>query len=127
MAPSRRTDCPGRPYAPSREKPVSPARSSRRNRRARRPSPGRYCRRRWNRRRCSQEKHAWPASLPCSGIGFEPAEAVDGLAARIVFAADKAVIAEPVEFGEQKWIVQLLAVGLIARGNAGDLDVADNR
>ena len=53
------------------------------------------------------------------GIG-QPAEPVDGLAARIVLAADEAAIAEPVEFGEQEGIVQLFAVRLVAR-NAGDL------
>ena len=50
-----------------------------------------------------------------------------GLAARIVFAADEAGIAEPVQLGEQERIVQFLAVRLVARGNAGDLDVADDR
>src|ERR1700712_4280176 len=76
-------------------------------------------RRRYSRRRCSQEI----ISRLHSRIGLEPAEAVGGFSAPIVSAADKAVIAEPVELGEQERIVQLLAVGLIARGDAGDLDV----
>ena len=42
-----------------------------------------------------------PRSRFYSGIGLEPAETIGGLAARIVFAADKAAIAEPVEFGER--------------------------
>ncbi len=49
------------------------------------------------------------------------------LAARVVFAADEAAIAEPVELGEQERIIQFLAVGLVARGNAGDLDMANDR
>src|ERR1700742_3005971 len=81
-------------------------------------------RRRCSRRRCSRAKGPWPVSRLHSGVGVEPAEPVSGLAARIIFAADKAAIAEPVEFTEQERIVQFLTVRLVARGNAGDLDVA---
>ena len=49
------------------------------------------------------------------------------VAARIVFAADEAVIAKPVQLLEQERIVQFLAVGLVARRDAGDLDMADDR
>src|SRR5262249_59780301 len=56
----------------------------------------------------------------------DPAETVGGLAARIVFAADETGVAEPVDLVEHKGIVQLLAVRLIARGNAGDLHVPDH-
>src|ERR1051326_3350496 len=79
--------------------------------------------RRCSRRRCSRA----PASLFCPCVRLEPGEAIGGLAARVVFAADKAAIAEPVELIEQERIVQFLAVRLVARWNAGDLDVADDR
>src|SRR5581483_3640360 len=78
-------------------------------------------RRRYSRRRCSR------ASRPCSRIFREPAETVGGLAARIVFATDEAGVAEPVDLLEHERIIQLLAVGLVARGNAGDLHMTDDR
>src|ERR1700712_3561602 len=83
------------------------------------PDPTRPC----SRRRCNPA----PASRFRSGMGFEPAEAVRRLAARIVFAADKAAVAEPIQFLEQERIVQFFAVGLVARRDAGDLDVARDR
>src|SRR5207302_258519 len=79
--------------------------------------------RRCNRRRCSPA----PASRFHSGVGLEPAEAIDGPGPRVIFAADKTAVAEPVEFTEQERVVQFLAIGFVARGNAGDLDVTDDR
>src|SRR5258707_2875181 len=79
--------------------------------------------RRCSRRRCSPA----PASRFHSGIALEPAEAIGGLSARVIFAADETAIAEPVEFTEQEWIIQFLAVRFVARGNARDLDMADDR
>src|SRR5258708_1784230 len=70
--------------------------------------------RRCSRRRCSPA----PASRFHSGIALEPAEAIGGLSARVIFAADEPAIAEPVEFTEQEWIIQFLAVRFVARGNA---------
>src|ERR1700733_15900149 len=83
--------------------------------------------RRCSRRQCSQEIMFWPESRFYSSVGLEPAEPVGVLAARVIFAADKTLVAEPVEFIEQERIVQFLAVGLIARGDAGDLDMTDQR
>src|SRR6185437_14021612 len=69
--------------------------------------------RRYSRRLCSPA----PASPFYSGIRLEPAEAVDGVAARIIFAADKSAIAQAVEFAEQERVIQFLAVRFVARGN----------
>src|SRR5689334_2758725 len=93
------------------------------------PCAGRHGSACWRdrRRRCSRRRYSpAPKSCFCSGIGLEPAEAIDGLATRIIFAADEAGIAEPVELIEQERIVQLFAIGLVARGDAGDLGVADD-
>src|SRR6202011_3543349 len=79
--------------------------------------------RRCSRRQCSPA----PASRFYSGIGLEPAEAVSGLAPRVIFAANKTAIVEPVQFLEQERIVQFFVVGLVTRGNAGDLDMTDDR
>src|SRR5579872_4350927 len=79
--------------------------------------------RRCNRRRCSPA----PASRFPPHIWLEPGEAIEGLAARVIFAADKAVVTEPVELVEQEWIVQFFIVRLVARGDARDLDVARDR
>src|SRR3954453_11002261 len=84
-------------------------------------------RRRCSRRQCSQGIFSLQVSRLHSRIRLEPDKAVGGLAARIIFAADEAGITEPVEFVEQERIVQLLAIRLVARGDAGDLDVADHR
>src|SRR5215212_5099471 len=78
-------------------------------------------------RRCSRRRYSpAPASRFYSGVRLEPAEAIGGFAARVIFAADKTAIAEPVEFAEQERIVQFLPIRLVTRGNAGDLDVADD-
>src|SRR5580704_3964780 len=67
-------------------------------------------RRRYNRRRYSRVS----GSRLHSGIGLEPGQAIGGLAARIIFAADKALVAEPIKLGEQIRIVELLAIRLVA-------------
>src|SRR5215470_2967057 len=53
-----------------------------------------------------------------------PAKALDGGAARLVLAADPAVIAAGVDLGEQPAIVEIAHVGLAAVGGIGDLVVA---
>src|ERR1700733_4261195 len=60
-------------------------------------------------------------------VGLEPGKPLERGGAGIVFAADIAVVAEPVELGEQEGEVQLLAVRLVSRRDGGDLDVADDR
>src|ERR1035437_9292475 len=79
--------------------------------------------RRCNHRRCSPV----PASRFHSGVRLKPAEAIGGLATRVIFAADKTAIAEPVELPEQERIVQLLSVRFVTRRDAGDLDMTDDR
>src|SRR5947209_4077941 len=60
-------------------------------------------------------------------VGRKPAESCFRPGPRAVFAADKAVIAQPVEFLEEERKVQFAAVGLVATGYASDLDMADER
>src|SRR5271166_3815911 len=53
----------------------------------------------------------------------KPAKAFARTRARIVLAADEAVVAEAVQFREQERIVELLARRLVARWHACDLDM----
>src|ERR1700730_18234045 len=80
-------------------------------------------RRRCSRRRCSPAS----TSRSRSGVGPEPTETVTRIAARPVFAADEPGIAKVVQDIEQERIVQFFAGWLLARRDAGDLDMADDR
>ena len=59
-------------------------------------------------------------------VGPVPSESRSSLRARIVFAADIIVIAQAVELIEEVRVVEFLAVGLMARGDGGDLDMTDD-
>src|SRR5687768_11416798 len=86
--------------------------------------------RRCSRPRCSRARSSSGGSglrLRTGGERREPGKTLQRPGARDVFAADISVIADAIELGEQEWIAQLLAVGLVARRNAGDLDVPDHR
>ena len=58
-------------------------------------------------------------------ISARPAQAVLGLAARAIFATDPPVVAEAVERGEDRGIVHLALVRLLARRHRRDLHVAN--
>src|SRR5581483_2487425 len=79
--------------------------------------------RRYSRRRCSPAR----VSRFFPHIGPEPGKSIGRLTARVIFAADKTRITEPVELREQEWIVQLFIVGLVARRHACNLDMFDDR
>src|SRR5260370_4446421 len=53
-----------------------------------------------------------------------PSEALDGAAARLVFAADPALVAAGVDLLQQPAVVQVAFVRLAAIGRVGDLVVA---
>src|SRR5262245_29827021 len=56
--------------------------------------------------------------------GLGPAEAFQRGAARLVLAADPALVAARVELGEQPAVVEVASIGLSAVGRVGDLVVA---
>src|SRR3984957_3732539 len=60
-------------------------------------------------------------------VGIKPGGALERAGAWIVFATDIAVVAEPVELGEQIREVELLAVRLMSRWDGRDLNVAHDR
>src|SRR5438045_2807530 len=61
-------------------------------------------------------------------VGLEPAQPLAGSATWAVFAADPARIAQLVDKLEKIGDVEFLArIGLIASGDARDLDMADDR
>src|SRR5215510_12143888 len=62
------------------------------------------------------------AQRDAAGLG--PAEALERGAARLVLAADPAVVAAGIDLGEQPAVVEVARVGLTAVGRVGDLVVA---
>src|SRR5690349_962133 len=67
-------------------------------------------------------------SIPTDqAVAATPAETILGLAARLVFAADPAGIAEPIERIEHRGKIDLAVVRLGARRHGGDLHVANHR
>src|SRR5262249_4555258 len=56
-----------------------------------------------------------------------PAEPILGAAGRAVFATDPVAVADPIEGREDRGIVDLALVGLVARGHGSDLHVRDHR
>src|SRR5262249_1099134 len=59
--------------------------------------------------------------------GLGPAEALQRAPARLVLAADPAVVAARIDFGEQPAVVEVARVGLAAVGWVGDLVMARER
>jgi hypothetical protein len=59
-------------------------------------------------------------------VGARPAEAVFGACPGLIFAADKACIAEPVHRREYRRIIDFAFVGLGACRHGGDLRVTDH-
>src|SRR5436190_20120694 len=59
--------------------------------------------------------------------GAEPFEGLDRIAGGPGLEADDAGVAEPVEGGRDRGIVDLPGSRLAAAGNVGDLDLADQR
>src|SRR5690606_27147275 len=58
-------------------------------------------------------------------IGLHPAEARTGIVLGLVFAADEAVIAKPVELVEHEIVIDLARARFVAPRVVGDLDVSD--
>ena len=64
-----------------------------------------------------------PASTQRYAAGLGPAEAFNCRAARLVFAADPALVAARVDFFQQPRVVQVARIRLAAIGRVGDLVV----
>src|SRR5436190_3313813 len=56
-----------------------------------------------------------------------PREAFDGVALRLVFATDPAVVADRVDEAEQEAVIDLARAGLVAAQVVGELHVGDLR